>query len=175
MFPSIMVEKCMVLLKLESSLNDTASLSILLVLKVVINSILLSAPIVLLLTILVLNLLEPILTSDFCRTTLIILSVFSTSTHEQAWILLLWNFFSAVVVTSRIYNNLVVGFGVDLLVIVMQNSSPTQERDCYWGFFLTLLRIVSTLVKNSTVSRKPPTSALMKVSMIGQFISSLQM
>ena len=102
MVASIQVDKCIVLLKLESSLNDPPSLSILLVLIVVINLVLLNASTVLLLTVFVLNLLEPILTIRFWpyyfNKTLHLLNANSCTGMDFSCLKLLL----AVVITSRI-------------------------------------------------------------------------
>ena len=102
----------------------------LLVLIVVINSVMLNAHTVLLKKVSVLNLLVLILTSVSSPIALTIHSVFSIQTPVLAWIPLVSKLLMAVVITSRISSTLAVEFGVVHLVIVMQNSSPTQEKVC---------------------------------------------
>ena len=132
-FASIKGNTFMVLLKYESCLNETASLFVLPALIAIIKVALWNTTIELLPTVFMPNFLVPILTFVFGRIVLIIPFVYSMQTPVQVWILLVLKLLLAVVITSRIWSTLAVMFGVVPLVIVMPNSSPTQERDCSWA------------------------------------------
>ena len=92
----------MVLQKFESSFNVAVLLSALLVLMAVINLALWNAPIELLQTVFVLNLLVQILTLDFRRIASIIPFVSSMQTPVPVWILFVLKLLLVVVIISRI-------------------------------------------------------------------------